>query len=54
MTRLYSVRPNQDGRGYDVIRDRPATVAIELTLVEAGSLAHALNAQVGLLEAPPK
>jgi hypothetical protein len=46
----YTVVPNKDGRGYDVVRNAPTTIATELRLGEADALAFALNAQVLIIE----
>lgn len=46
----YTVAPNKDGRGYDVVRMAPTIVSTELRLGEADALAFALNTQIRLIE----
>lgn len=46
----YTIKPNENGRGWDVVRNEPCTVAAELRVGEAEALAFALNTQVRLLE----
>jgi predicted nucleic acid-binding protein len=46
----YTIVPNVDGRGYDVVRMAPTTIATELQMGEAEALAFALNTQIRLIE----
>jgi hypothetical protein len=50
MADLYTLRLNQDGRGWDVVRNAPTVVSKELRLGEAEALAFALNTQIRLIE----
>lgn len=50
MEGLYTITPNKDGRGYDVVRMAPTIVSTELRLGEAEALAFALNTQVRMIE----
>lgn len=46
----YTVIPNEDGRGYDVVRMAPTIVSTELRQGEAEALAFALNTQIRVIE----
>jgi predicted nucleic acid-binding protein len=46
----YTIVPNADGRGYDVVRMAPTVIATELKMGEAEALAFALNTQIRLIE----
>jgi predicted nucleic acid-binding protein len=46
----YTVVPNKDNRGYDVVRMAPTVVSTELSMGEAEALAFALNTQIRLIE----
>lgn len=46
----YSIQPNPNGRGYDVVRSAPTVVSAELKQTEAEALAFAMNTQVRQLE----
>lgn len=46
----YTIVPNADDRGYDVVRMAPTTIATELRQGEAEALAFALNAQIRMIE----
>jgi hypothetical protein len=46
----YTVVPNKDGRGFDVVRMAPTVVSTELKRGEADALSFALNAQLMIIE----
>jgi predicted nucleic acid-binding protein len=46
----YTIVPNADGRGYDVVRMAPTIIAKELRQGEAEALAFALNTQIRMIE----
>lgn len=50
----YSIRPNPNGFGWDVVRSTPITITADLKQTEAEALAFALNAQVRILEGNKK
>lgn len=47
---LYTIKPNENGTGWDVVRNAPTTIASDLRVGEAQALALALNTQVRLIE----
>lgn len=50
MNDIYTIKPNPNGRGWDVVRSEPTVISSELRVGEAEALAFALNTQVRLIE----
>lgn len=50
MEDVYTIKTNENGRGYDVVRNAPTVVADDLRLGEAQALAFALNTQINMIE----